>query len=492
MVQMETAKASRRSPRIITDSEDEQEARKPPPYPPMGTKADAIPEEEHKGHQEAYQHTYPIHTSVKASALSKEAPPGNYSGFLRLGMLVLAASNLRLIIENYQKYGLLIRVPTAYLTYTDDYYYFLLAWLCVPVSIVTSFTVEKVMAQLALGHKKALRDAKGLQTHQYDICNTLAAVVHFVHLTFLILFPSMVVYRYIYNPLFGIVMLMTVVILFLKLTSYALVNRDLRDCYLKSKSVTSYTIAYPTNIAVRNLLYFWWAPTLCYQPSYPSTKSFNRMFFLKRVGECIICLVAMFILAEQYAKPTLENSLQALDQLDLVRVAERVLKLSTISVVIWLLMFYAMFHSSLNALSEILRFGDRTFYLAWWNSGNVATYWRLWNRPVYLWFKRHVYLPLVSRGVPPKVASFGVFLISAILHEYLVGVPTHAITGFAFFGMLGQIPLIALTAPLEKWRGKGTGLGNTIFWITFCVVGQPTIALLYYYQWSVRYRSQPQ
>ncbi|RCH97893.1 hypothetical protein CU098_003012, partial [Rhizopus stolonifer] len=247
-------------------------------------------------------------------------------------------------------------------------------------------------------------------------------------------------------------------------------------------------VTYPNNVTVKNLLYFFFAPTLCYQPSYPRSPKFRKTFFLKRVAELFTCLVMMYVLAEQYAKPTLANSIQALEDKNLVTIVERVLKLSTTAVVIWLLMFYALFHAFLNALSEVLRFGDRTFYLAWWNSGNLATYWRLWNRPVYLFFKRHVYIPAVQRGVPPALCQLWVFFVSAVLHEVLVGIPTHSLTGFAFWGMLGQIPLIAITHSIEKWRGKGTSLGNTIFWIVFCVVGQPTIALLYYYQWTATHK----
>ena len=33
---------------------------------------------------------------------------------------------------------------------------------------------------------------------------------------------------------------------------------------------------------------------------------------------------------------------------------------------LWLLFFYAFFHSGLNILAELLRFGDRTFYRDWW------------------------------------------------------------------------------------------------------------------------------
>lgn len=261
---------------------------------------------------------------------------------------------------------------------------------------------------------------------------------------------------------------------FLKLVSYTLVNQELRQLYIDGKSEDNDNqqqqqqhqgeAQYPDNINIHNLVYFFFAPTLCYQPVYPRSPEFRPTFFLKRVGELIVCLVMMYVLTEQYAKPTLANSLQALEEKNYVVIAERVLKLSSTVVVIWLLMFYALFHAYLNALSEVLRFGDRTFYLAWWNSGNLATYWRLWNRPVYLFFKRHVYIPSVQAGMSPAVCQLLVFLVSAVLHEVLVGVPTHAITGFAFWGMFGQIPLIALTRALEKWRGKDSALGNTIFW----------------------------
>jgi len=50
---------------------------------------------------------------------------------------------------------------------------------------------------------------------------------------------------------------------------------------------------------------------------------------------------------------------------------------------IWLLMFYAMFHSWLNFTAELLRFGDRLFYKDWWNAETLDMYWRNWNLPVH-------------------------------------------------------------------------------------------------------------
>jgi hypothetical protein len=44
--------------------------------------------------------------------------------------------------------------------------------------------------------------------------------------------------------------------------------------------------------------------------------------------------------------------------------------------------------------------------------------------------------------------------------------------------MMGQIPLIILTKKIDK-RMPGSSIGNIIFWISFCLVGQPMAMLLY-------------
>jgi len=184
------------------------------------------------------------------------------------------------------------------------------------------------------------------------------------------------------------------------------------------------------------------------------------------------------------------------------------MKLSTISMVIWLAGFFALFQSFLNALAEMMRFGDREFYTDWWNSPSVGAYWRTWNKPVYHFMKRHIYSPLVGRGWSSHVASAVVFVFSGILHELLVGVPTHNIIGeslhssyrislsntlslgVAFIGMIVQLPLVAVTLPLEKMQGINSKIvGNCIFWVSFCLVGQPLAALLYFFAWQAKYGS---
>lgn len=54
--------------------------------------------------------------------------------------------------------------------------------------------------------------------------------------------------------------------------------------------------------------------------------------------------------------------------------------------------------------------------------------------------------------------------------------------------MMFQIPLIAVTLPLEKMK-SGKVIGNSIFWVSFCLVGQPLGALLYFFAWQAKYGS---
>lgn len=62
--------------------------------------------------------------------------------------------------------------------------------------------------------------------------------------------------------------------------------------------------------------------------------------------------------------------------------------------------------------------------------------------------------------------------------------------GAAFFGMLFQLPLIAVTRPFESMRSaNGRLVGNVIFWVSFTVFGQPFAALLYFYAWQAKYGS---
>ncbi|KAI4255073.1 MAG: hypothetical protein LQ352_002747 [Teloschistes flavicans] len=410
--------------------------------------------------------------------------------------------NLRLVVENFQKYGVLICLR-CHDYRRHDLMLSTLLYALVPSHLFFAYWLElgaAKHAKVVLGRlKRSDRkpDSDPLMTSRaFQATWYIIACAHGINATSCLLVTTYTVYYHIHHPLIGTICQIHAIIVWLKNCSYAFTNRDLRHAYLYPQHTSSalpelYSqCPYPQNVTIRNLAYFWWAPTLVYQPIYPRTSSIRWTFVAKRIAECASLSIFIWLASAQYAAPLLHNSLAKISTMDVASIAERLMKLSTISLVIWLAGFFAVFQSLLNALAEIMRFGDREFYTEWWNSPSVGNYWRTWNKPVYHFMRRHIYSPLVGRGFGSGFASAMVFVFSGLLHELLVGVPTHNILGVAFVGMVVQLPMIALTAPLERMQGvNGRVAGNCIFWISFCLVGQPLAALIYFFAWQAKYGS---
>jgi len=372
----------------------------------------------------------------------------------------------------------------------------------VPSNLFVAYIIELAAAQQAKGaigrmkrdadDSKDYHDAQARRT--FHSTWLVIAWAHGINATLCLLVTTITVYGYIHHPLIGTVSEVHAVIVWLKNCSYAFTNRDLRHALLNPSHASLPEIydecPYPRNITLGNLSYFWWAPTLVYQPVYPRSPQIRWAFVVKRLAEGVSLSIFIWLASAQYAAPLLRNSLNKIASLDVASIVERLMKLSTVSLIIWLAGFFAIFQSILNALAEVMRFGDREFYAEWWNSPSVGAYWRTWNKPVYHFLRRHIYSPLIGRGWSQNTASAMVFVFSGILHELLVGVPTHNILGVAFIGMLVQLPLIWVTLPLEKMQGiNGKIMGNCIFWFSFCLVGQPLAALLYFFAWQAKYGS---
>ncbi|OQV18684.1 Sterol O-acyltransferase 2 [Hypsibius exemplaris] len=84
--------------------------------------------------------------------------------------------------------------------------------------------------------------------------------------------------------------------------------------------------------------------------------------------------------------------------------------------------FYSMLHAWMNAWAEMLRFADRLFYRDWWNSTTFATYYRTWNIVVHDWLYTYVYTDICKlSGMKCRSgAMFATFLLSAVIHEYIL------------------------------------------------------------------------
>lgn len=449
-----------------------------------------------------YKHTFAVHAESRTSCLSHDAEVApSFLGFRNLMGLVLVVSNLRLMIENFKKYGILVTLSGSRLR-AADWKLALFLYFLTPCHLFGAYLIELYAASAAKDlraeDKRNEEDVDESETElkRKAIFSTWRniAVWHAINATAMLSFATWVVYFWIHNPGLGTLTELHSVVVWLKVCSYALTNRDLRHAMVNQEPGEVVlpelykSCPYPKNITIGNLSYFWWAPTLIYQPVYPMNNRRRWDFIAKRMAEFFLLCVVIWIASAQYAVPLLRNSLQDISSLNLVNMIERVLKLSTISLVCWLAGFFALFQSFLNGLAEIMYFGDREFYGDWWNVPNLRLYWASWNKPVTNFMKRHIYSPMLGRKVPPMLAQIITFLFSGVLHELLIGVPTHNILGVAFFGMVFQLPLIFLTDPLAKWEGHNAKLiGNLIFWFSFCVFGQPIAAMAYFFAWQAKY-----
>jgi len=160
------------------------------------------------------------------------------------------------------------------------------------------------------------------------------------------------------------------------------------------------------------------------------------------------------------------------------------LKLSIPSMVMWLLMFYTLFHCYLNIVAELTMYADRAFYHKWYNATTLKRFWADWNQPVHEFCLRHLYIDVVKYGnVGKEYALLGTFLISAVLHELIFSVAFKTVRGWFFGGMLLQVPLIMLSQQL-----RGTRRGNLTVWLSL-FLGQPLLELLYIREYLAEHES---
>ncbi len=93
--------------------------------------------------------------------------------------------------------------------------------------------------------------------------------------------------------------------------------------------------------------------------------------------------------------------------------------------------------------------------------------------------------PMIRRGFTKSIATLVVFGFSALFHEVVISVPFRYFGLHAFFGMLAQAPLVAFSKYIDR-RFDNPVLGNVMFWLTFCVIGQPMGVIMYYYDfWRI-------
>ena len=194
----------------------------------------------------------------------------------------------------------------------------------------------------------------------------------------------------------------------------------------------------------------------------------------------MFCNFLMIYIFWQHILPVCQRAVAHFDNSEKFDILMDILAISIPAAYFWIVGFYAFFHTWMNIWAELTRFGDRRFYSDWWNASNLGEYWRKWNHPIHNWLIRHVYYPLIRRRVKASHARFAAFFISAVFHEYIVIGGCRVINFIAFTMMILNVPIIQFQIQFRHYIKPR--LNNSLFWLGYTIIGQPTCVLIIYYQ----------
>ena len=245
---------------------------------------------------------------------------------------------------------------------------------------------------------------------------------------------------------------------FMKMHSYTLVNRDLK---------LNKDPSYPRNVCASDYIYYLIAPTLVYQTKYCTNPKFRPIYFCKKLVLFIVQFWSLCNLINDCVLPVV-NQVESLSAVEVLS------RLIVPVLICYLMIFFILFEQILYAFGELVRFGDREFYLDWWNSTSFEEFNRKWNLPVHLFLHKHIYLEFIYHyGCSEQWARAVTFVFSAACHEMVLASICRNVKPYLLGLMLIQIPLVVMQRVLKK-----SLLGLYVFWGGM-ILGLPLLLTMY-------------
>lgn len=228
-----------------------------------------------------------------------------------------------------------------------------------------------------------------------------------------------------------------------------------------------------------SLSYFLFAPTLVYRDNYPRTPNVRWRIVLWYLAQFLGCILLYSVVLNHFIKDVFRDAgKEDFQLLGFTLTGCAIIILGSISM---MLMFYGFLHCWLNLFAELMRFGDRLFYLDWWNSTTYADYYRSWNLVVHDWLFSYVYrdaYKIFNRS--KKAAMLVVFLLSAVVHEYILAM----IYRFFFPVILGVFGTIGVGFVFMTKKKTGR-FWNIFLWSTL-ILGWGIIVVFYTVEYYAR------
>ena len=356
--------------------------------------------------------SYPFHRKSQPSALSTEAPPVSLRGLYNLAGITLFTLTARLVLENVLKYGWLIRMNMVYALSEDwdrTWPCLLIAFFVCCVSPVVSWAIERYGGEGEawerwLGWVHALHIVAVFVVPQVIITVTHASIISGLVLVMVVMVMTMklVSLAHVCHDIRHRIRLKREGKPTLPTAAPSPSAAANGTPYVQDVSALHPILPDHYDIELSHVLYFMLAPTLIYQLSYPKsnpTGHIRVVFLVRRVIELVFCLILQLLIIEQYLYPTVRNAMQSISGMHYLSILERILKIAlpngqpthhtplhvtthtqytSVQIltcviaglglcvcplccavgVVWLLLFYSLFHSWLNILAELMNFGQ--------------------------------------------------------------------------------------------------------------------------------------
>jgi len=267
---------------------------------------------------------------------------------------------------------------------------------------------------------------------------------------------EVILYRYEIDGFAGIILRYISAMQMMKMLSYVLA---IRECAMAGKNDEK--IDAP--VLKPGIVAFACYPTLCYQAEYPGAK--------ERSWYNIAAYTGIFVPSALLFYWSLRvMCVQAYAKQDIV---ERYIDIVIWTNIGWAAGFALTFVSILGLQGEIMMFGDKRYFGAWWDT-TVAGYWRRWNSMVHTWIKRHVYKALMKKNITQKTSRIVIFAVSGLVHEHVIG-NCIGRRGVGFAVMALQMPIDYIVQGIHKKTGI---CQHAMSICVFTLVGAPAIAML--------------
>lgn len=241
-------------------------------------------------------------------------------------------------------------------------------------------------------------------------------------------------------------------------------------------------------INLQHCVYYFFLPTFDFKLKYTRKKKIDKIYLIKRMTETVVLWGLFFFMIAHFVLPILQQADEVfIKDTHFLEKLTFFVRLALACTATWIVMFIAVFHGYCQSVAELLRYSDRCFYQDWWNSRNLSQYWRTWNLPIHSFFMRHISNPLTSCGLNRHAINSIVFIISAIFHEYIISLSLKKFCTWTLLSFSMQYFYIVFEKMYMKYFNlEKTNYGNYMFWGLFCVYGQPTLLLQYYFY--IKYR----